>query len=288
MSFVEVNSQASSKGTLRSRAWMPLIFVVFCAYSVSLAKDPPSGKGGLFGSKGAPWTIRCLELQGPHRRENMEQIAETLRSTPGIRPKDVLIQDDPDGMTRLYYGTYYRKTDEKTGKQSTPKQLAEDLKLIKQLGTGNQFFFLRAAAVRVPTPDVGNPAWRLVDAPGLYSLQVGVFEPTDEFQEFKQAAADYCQLLRDRGYEAYYHHAEAASMVTVGSFGEEALIPQEGKPPTYSAKVLSLQNSDELLKYNLLNGAIYRANSPSADNPRGEKVRIASQLVHIPGREPRP
>ena len=77
-------------------------------------------------------------------------------------------------------------------------------------------------------------------------------------------------------------------MVTVGSFGPEALVPQENGPPAYSAKVVALQNSDELLKYNLLNGSIYRANSPSKDNPRGEKVRVASQLVHIPGREPLP
>lgn len=256
--------------------------------SMTMAKDPPPKRGGLFGNKGAPWTIRCLEMQGPDRRANMEQIAETLRSTPGVRAKDVFVHDDPDGVMRLYYGTYFRKTDEKTGKQSTPKQLSDDLKFIKQLGADRQYFFLRAMMVRYPTPDVGNPSWRLIDAPGLYTLQVGVFEPTDEFQEFKQAAADYCQLLRERGYEAYYHHTDAASMVTVGSFGEEALIPQEGKPPTYSANVLALQNSDELLKYNLLNGAIYRANSPSRDNPRGERVRVASQLVYIPGREPRP
>lgn len=266
---------------------MFLLICVSVTHSTQ-AKDPPSGKGGLFGSKGAPWTIFCLELQGEARHANIEQIADTLRNTPGIRSKDVFIRDDEDGFVRLYYGTYYRKTDPKSGKQSTPKQLTEDMKLIKQLGAGGQLFFLRALTVRMPTSNVGDPRWRLSDAPGLYSLQVGVFEPTDEFLEFKQAAADYCKLLRERGYEAYYHHTDAASMVTVGSFGEEALIPQQGKPPIYSPKVTALQNADELLKYNLLNGSIYRASLTISDGARSEKARVPSQLVYIPGREPRP
>lgn len=283
---------ASRYGRARFPRRNPVVAVVLVALvgaGEAAAKDPPSSRSGLFGPRGAPWTIRCLELEGPNRHANMEQIAETLRNTPGVRARDVFIRDDPDGVVRLYYGTYYRKTDSKTGKTSTSRQLTEDLKLIKQLGTGpGQYFFLRALTVRMPTPDVGPPEWRLANTNGLYTLQVAVFEPTDDFLEYKQAAADYCKLLRERGYEAYYHHTVAASMVTVGVFGEEALIPQEGRPPLYSPRVVALQNSDELLKYNLLNGAIYRANSPSRDNPRGEKLRVASQLVYIPGREPRP
>ncbi len=235
------------------------------------------------GQKGAPWTILCLELRGPDRRVQMEQIAETLRQTPGVRAGDVYLRDDRDGAVRLYYGTYYRRTDPKTGKRDTPKQLRDDLTLIRQLGSGpGQYFFLRALAVRAPTPDVGPPEWSLARATGKYTLQVGIFEPTDEFWEFKQAAAEYCRLLREKGYEAYYHHTDAASMVTVGSFGDEALVPQESGVPRYSARVVALQQSDELLKYNLLNGAIYKGQVYASPTEKGERVPVPSRLVVIP------
>ena len=230
---------------------------------------------------GAPWTIRCLELQGPHRNRHIDQIAETLRSTPGIKPNEVFTTDDRDGFARLYYGTYHRRTDPKTGKRSVPARLRKDLRLIKELGTGpGEYYFMKAMVVRMPTPDVGNPEWDLAKVDGVYTLQVGVFEPTDEFFAYKQAAAEFCALLRRKGYEAYYYHTNATSTVTVGSFGAEAVIPNPGRLPSYSAEVLALQQQDELLRYNLLNGAIYRARTDE-----GTMVRVPSRLVRIPQKE---
>lgn len=238
--------------------------------------SPPSRP--LFGSKGAPWTIRCLELQGPQRKEQMEQFAETLKRTPGIRAKEVFVRDDPDGFARLYYGTYYRKTDAKSGKRSTPAQWTEDLKLIKQLGGGpGQYYFLRALTVRIPMPDVGRPEWNLVKAAGDYSLQVGVFEPNDDFWEYKQAAAEFCALLRAKGFEAYYYHTEASSMVTVGLFGASAVVDKGHGIGEYGREVLELQQRDDLLKYNRVNGGICRARSD-----KGEMVPVPSRLVHVP------
>ena len=227
---------------------------------------------------GAPWTIRCLELQGPQRIRHIDQIAETLRNTPGINPGEVFTTDDRDGFSRLYYGTYHRRTDPETGKRSVPNRLRRDLRLLKELGTGpGEYYFMKAMVVRMPTPDVGNPEWDLANVDGIYTLQVGVFEPTDEFFEFKQAAAQFCALLRRKGYEAYYYHTSASSIVTVGSFGADAVIPNPRGLPSYSAEVLALQQQDELLKYNLLNGAIYRAQSD-----QGVMVRVLSRLVRVP------
>lgn len=233
-------------------------------------------------SKGAPWTIRCLELQGPNHVQRMEQIAETLKRTPGIRPGDIRYTDDPDGFSRLYYGTYRRRTDPETGKRNIPKRAGDDLVLLKQLGVDSgKRFFVQAMLVPMPTADVGDPRWALKDAEGVYSLQVAVFEPTDDFWECKKAAAEYCAMLRKKGYEAYYHHAPASSMVTVGSFGPEAVIEQPRGLPRYSAKVMALQR-EELLKYNLVNYGIMRVKTES-----GERVPVPSRLVKIP-REGRP
>ena len=244
-----------------------------------------SGLGRLFRPKGAPWTILCLELQGPRRMQRIDQISETLKRTPGVRARDVFVMDHDDGFVRLYYGTYYRRTDRKTGKRSMPKRLVEEMKLIKQLGTGpGEYYFIGAMLVRVPTPDVGKAEWALSNADGTYTVQVAAFEPTDDFLDHKQAAAAYCELLREEGYEAYYHHASACSVVTVGLFGPEAVKTtevSEGGAKTvrkhYSSEVQELLR-DELLKFHLTNGAIHRVRMGN-----GKSVPVRSRLVEMPG-----
>lgn len=239
----------------------------------------------------AAWTIRCIELQGPNRVENIRRFADTLRRTDGIDPEGIFTSDDSDGRACLYYGRYYRPVDRRTGKRAAPKQMREALDLLRQLGDStNRRYFLRALPVRMPTPDVGNPAWVLGNVRATYSLQVAIFEPADGFSEYKEVAARYCKSLRQRGYEAYYHHGSASSMVTVGSFGADAvrradpdLARRHMRSDTayiskvrYSPAVLTLQR-EELLKHNLVNGAIHRVR-----NPAGELIAIPSFLVRIP------
>lgn len=262
---------------LRSAA-LSLLLLAGCATGSSEGSGgTSSGARRPFGTKGAPWTIQCLEIPGPTRMQQIEPFAESLRRTTGIRSKDVFVRDDPDGFARLYYGTYYRRTDPKTRKRSTPPQLQTDMELIKQLGDeSGRRYFLQALAVRMPMPDVGNPHWALSRATGVYSLQVAVFEPNDDFWEQKQAAAEYCEFLRKKGYEAYYHHAAASSMVTVGSFGPEAVVNMPQGLPTYSREVLALQKN-ELLKHNLLNGGVYYVR-----DDKGQRTPVLSRLVEIP------
>lgn len=252
--------------------------------------------------KGAPWTILCLELRGPYRMQNLEQIASVLRQTQGIDPSEVSVQDGLDETARLYYGTYWRRTNPKDGRRETPEKLRQDLAMIKQLTDGaGTYFFRQALVVRKPTPDVGHPEWVLTRANGAYTLQVAAFEPTDAFWEYKQAAAEYCAYLRKQGLEAYYLHSDACSIVTVGAFGPDAVVEtrvpvqsggyDEEKPPpppgaaqnhawaittTYSPEVLRLQRH-ELCRYNLVNGAIVR---PREGDKVGEPV--PSMLVPIP------
>jgi len=271
---------------VRSRVWslIAVALVGQCGCAPGPAGGPRAAQGGsgsLFRPKGTPWTILCLELQGPSRVEQIERIAETLKHTPGIKAEEVFVEYDPDGFARLYHGVYYRRTDPKTGKRSISKRLRKDLELIKQLGTGQgEYYFMKAMISRLPMPDVGNPDWALSNAPGVYTLQVGVFEPTDVFWEYKRAAAQFCELLREEGYEAFYHHASASSMVTVGSFGPEAVQTSGDGRSVYTREVTDLQRQDELLRYNRLNGAIYKVKSDE-----GVMVPVPSRLVIIPKSE---
>lgn len=235
------------------------------------------GADSLFGSKGAPWTIQCLELRGPYRLQQIEQVAETLKNTSGIRPKDVFVRGESDGSARLYYGTYFRRAYRKKGTQTLPVKIRRDLDIIRQLGDGSgKRYFAYAMPVRMPTPDVGNRAWALVNVPAKYSLQVAVFEPAGDFWQYKEAAVQYCALLRKKGHEAYYHHGTACSMVTVGAFGPDAVIVRPDGRTYYSSEVLALQG-DKLLKHNLVNGAIHRVRIDD-----GGSVPVPSRLVKIP------
>lgn len=220
-----------------------------------------------------------MELEGPERAARITQFAETLRRTPGIRAGDVFTRDESDGFVRLYYGTYYRKMDTQTRKRTLPAQLQSDVELVKQLGDDSgRRYFVRAMMVPMPQAEAGNPSWNLAAQRAAYSLQVAVFEPSNDFWECKQAAGEYCAYLRKKGYEAYYHHSSASSAVTVGLFGPDAVIGQPQGLPRYSAAVLALQD-DELLKYNRLNGAIYYTRDEKAN-----RVAMPSRLVEIPQR----
>ena len=240
------------------------------------APGSPSPSFGL-GGKGTPWTIRCKELQGATRTQLIQQFAESLRNTPGVRSKDVFTRDDADDFARLYYGTYWRRLDKNTGKHSTPAQLQQDLDMIRQLGDAQgQRYFTQAMMLRLPTDDVGNPAWNLARQAGVYSLQVAVFEPSEDFWEYKQAAAEYCEYLRGKGHEAYYHHSPASSVVTVGLFGHDAVIKRPTGLPLISDRVQQLQQ-DDLLRYNRLNGAIYYLT-----DGKNQRTPVPSRLVEIP------
>ena len=257
------------------------------------AGQPKSGSGGSSirsaaksSTRGPAWTILALELHGPTSSRDAKRFADTLKSTPGIRADEVFIHEEP-GASRLYYGTYGWPESKKGGRTPMPAQLRNDLAMLKQLGdSAGGRYFLRAMPIRMPTADVGNPDWALTNAKGLYTLQVGVFEPAGDFTEYKEAAAEFCKLLREQGHEAYYHHTDAASMVTVGAFGRDAIIqPHHDKKaagpgvvavPTYHPKIIAMQQQ-ELLKHNLLNGGIQYVRKPD-----GTRVPIMSRLVEIP------
>jgi len=226
---------------------------------------------------GAPWTIVCAEMQGSNRAQLAESVAETLKRTPGIRAADVFVVDGADGMTRLCYGHYSRPQDPKTGRRTSPDALRRDMDLLRELGTPDgRRMFTRAMIMRTPQPDVGDPAWDLTRVDAVYSLQVAAFEPTEAFWEYKTAAADYCAALREAGYEAYYHHAASSSVVTVGLFGEEGIQLRPDGRSYYSNEVLALQR-DETLKYNLLNGHIFKVKGDD-----GEFIKMPSRLVQVP------
>jgi hypothetical protein len=251
--------------------------------------------GGWFAPQGERWTILCLELQGPDCQVTAGEIADVLRRTKGIDPKEVRVAAER-GTARIHYGTYYRQVDPTTQKRSIPERMRADLLLLKELADAEGVhYFLHARKVPFPDRDVGEPEWDLRRAEGLYTLQVAVYFNTTEMQSRKLAAVEKARQLRNKGLEAYYYHGQAQSIVTVGLFGEDAVVApvdrvHRGKVRVepgqvverYSDEVLALQKKPECA-YNLTNDAIWY----NIDR-HGNRVPVRSMLVRIPAEEARP
>ncbi len=219
-----------------------------------------------------------METEGTYAVRNSERLADMLRQVKGVDPREVTVEHDPDGTSRIYYGTYYRKLDTKTGKLPIPGALRRDLLVIRLMTAedGSRYFAM-ATKVPKPQPDVGNPAWALERVEKPYTLQIAVFEARATAR-FKQAAADLCADLRKKGYEAYYYHSTTSSLVTVGSFGRDAVRLSGGRM-IYSQEVLDLQNKEHFA-YNLTNGRKLTVHKDGKSSP------VRSQLRVVPGHEP--
>ena len=248
-----------------------------------------NGGGGWFSPQGERWTILCLELRGPGCRESADRVADVLRKTSGIDRQEVQVFATSDSAD-IYYGTYYRRLDPLTGRRSIPKKMAADLTLLKELADDQgRHFFLHARSVPAPAPDVGRPEWDLRNAEGVYTLQVAVYMNDQKMHQRKRAAVEKVRQLRDKGFEAYYYHGHSRSMVTVGTFGPDALRDAHGQvrhvdiggeqrqiAQRYSDEVVALQRQEECA-YNLTNDDIWYNKDDT-----GKLYPVESMLVRIP------
>jgi hypothetical protein len=231
-------------------------------------------------SKIETWTILCAEFTQPERRSHCHQVADTLRRVNGIRPADVRCEhDDVSNASRLHYGEYERKLDTRTERRSTSPQLEQDFALIRDLGDdrGRPVF---GSARMSPIIDVaaGHSEWSLESSSGgVYTLQVAVFYPERGFNEPRKAAVELVRQLRAEGHQAFHHHDGSRSTVTVGLFGEDAVIhdTQTGKN-TLSSEVQRFRSREEF-KYNYENG---QKRTKIVD---GKRFVPYSFLVRVPG-----
>ncbi|NOX58902.1 MAG: hypothetical protein GXP29_08605 [Planctomycetes bacterium] len=169
------------------------------------------------------WTILARECFGSGHRREAEKIAQTLRTSPGIKPDRVYVVHTKRS-SRVYYGSYWRPPNKRTGRFDLTQEIRNDLALLKDFTTSGERFFYQAHVLPTPTPDVGNKAWDMSRNRGYYSLRIALFYNEPGFLKRKQAAADYCGELREDGYEAFYRHTDIVTEVFVGSFGRDALV----------------------------------------------------------------
>jgi len=237
-------------------------------------------------SEGEKWTILCLEMWDKDHVRNVDVLAAAMRRVDGLNVAKIQTSHDA-AVSRIYYGTYVRKLDASRQREGFGPEALRDLQFIRSLAAGQNLPFAAARLVPVPTPDVGNPEWHIRRCPGAYTLQIGVFYNTPTFSQRKEAAAQWTEQLRAEGIEAYYHHGEVRSSVTVGHFGPEDILHEPSGPDRstsgartrYSERVEALRRQ-ESFRYNLENGYKMKRVLRTADGPR--EVYQESFLIPVP------
>ena len=156
----------------------------------------------------------------------------------------------------IAYGQYVSKTD---------PQAIKDLKRIRSIQIDGEKIFERAILIP-PTSESLRGSNASYDLRGvkakfgdraIYTLQIGIYGRVDyqqstsaELAEYRKAAEQAVRELRGSGVMAFYYHAPARSMVTIGVFGARDF-DASTLPPTQSDELSSLR---EQYPHNLLNG----------------------------------
>lgn len=262
-----------------------------------------SGDSGGFGGSGGDepedlWAVRCIAFNGPDQARRAENAARQLKAVRGLRADRVQVRA-VTGQTVVFYGRYVRAFEEGTGKEKFEPDPQPDLTLIRDLSmpvkdslTGREQIiwpFRLAALGPLPAKPSSHPEWQLVNAPGYWSLQVGVFYNTETMQQRRFAAEEYCRLLREEGEEAWFDHGPVNSSVCIGSFPREAIQSFTRKHPLTGVSEVSARIVDEKMlavakrfPHNTHNGSIFY--EITADPATGGKKRDPhpSFAVRIP------
>lgn len=214
----------------------------------------------------ANWAIAADVMAGSAHREMAKQRVEDLRRATGLAGFWAL---DEGTKSTVYYGRY------KSPQQPEATKDIEQLRAMKNSGQirVETLMLLPLPTAALASGELGEFDLRRMAGRAVYSLQIGFYEGGPDA---RKVAEDAVAALRKQGTEAYYYHGPNRSVVSVGTFGESAIISTtEGQriQTTYDARVKALQ---EQFPYNLANGRVIE------ETRQGTTTRQPSFLVRVP------
>lgn len=239
------------------------------------------------------WAILVTTATGADHETLAGTYADALRRVEGLRSGLVQVTSEGE-QSRVYYGRYKRHYDVDKAETTFKPDYRPDLERIRNLmigGQGGQPFML-AMIEPLPVPS-RYPEWNLTGRPGRWSLHVAVFYNEGEMTSRRYAAEEYCAELRKQGEEAYFHHGEVKSSVTIGLFPEESLKLADRRNPVTGVvekvseivdpRLAALQNKHP---YNRENGrVIYQIRRNSAGEIV-DRIPNPSFVVEVPPARP--
>jgi hypothetical protein len=181
------------------------------------------------------------------------------------------------------------------GPYSSPGQASKHLEEVRGFtfkGGGRPF--TGAVVVKLPDSDYKPmfPQWKLSKAEGEYTVCVAVFynytSGKESFSRRRWAAEMYCKHLREeKNREAYFHHGESRSTVTIGSFPRESVRTMKAGKRTIT-KIVDprIDRVQQQHPHLIVNGWTEIITVPKdADNNLVERKTAPTYVVKIPEEE---
>lgn len=201
-----------------------LVMLVFLAGCDNAAMSPGGGSPPASADDDL-WAIRVYSSREPEHASRADGYGRALKTVKGLKA-DLVRVVHSDTVSTVYYGRYRQQLDLKSGRTSYTPDYSPELAQIRglTLGGSSEHPFAAAMIDALPPPPSANSQWDLLSQnSGYWSLQVGVFYNTEGMTRRRQAAEEYCKLLRDQGEQAFFHHGASNSSVCIGLFPREAI-----------------------------------------------------------------
>ncbi len=249
--------------------YLPISFLIAGCNSNS-----SSSNFKLFSSEnagGEQWHIVVKRFMGPNRKKLAQLVYNTLIAVKGIDRRKVR-QIHTNNSSTVVYGRYNGIDD---------KRAKRDLAFIKSLVSPERgYLFLDAHLEPIPEPDPPiNSAYLLDNARGYWTLQIARFYGKGR----KRSAVDMTNELRRKGIPAYVHHGPVISIVTIGTFPEDAVRAGRkgrliGQPIAANPELRRWQRK---FPYMLINSeyAVFKSTQG-----KKKSARIASQIIRVPSK----
>ena len=215
------------------------------------------------------WAIATDQYAGVSHRRVAEQRVQQLRRATDMQ--QFWVQDEGSRST-VYYGRFDSAQDPKG------REAMEKLRRVNGRGDvrfGTLSFTPLIEAGGALDSALAKYDLRRASSRGVYTLQIGYYESDDGSR--KKSAEKAVAALRKDDVRAYFFHGPNRSMVTVGVFGDDAIVTNRGDGrqirTSYSVAVRALQ---ERFPHNLANGATIE------ETRQGSTTKQPSFLVRIP------
>lgn len=264
------------KLNLKMSVWVLVCGIVLAgAISLSSCSDAgqvgSTGSSGLLDQGGERWTVIVKRLK-PGQERLADVVYNSLAQVRGV-DRNKIRKQQVGGYIVVTYGQYSSLDDPNAQK---------DMQFIKSLMVPDEGYpFVDAHLEPMPEPDPAVPAdWMLEKTTGYWTLQIGQFHGPGR----KQGAVEMVKMLRKEGVPAYVSHGPVKSLVTVGSYPENAVgTPGKGKiTRKLMPKDPDLKKWSRQYPYLIVNSEY--AKFKSIQGPKNQKVevRLESQIIKIP------
>jgi len=217
-----------------SSSWDPLRDI---ADPKPVSREIDSGDPRAISPQG--YAVELTRFSGPDATARAFELAARLRERAGLAD---LWTADRGSQVTVYHGRF-RDPRADQAKAALKRIRAAELDGFKPFSNAELVPLSGGDAASLPENDLRNHT-------GQYALQIGYYDLAFG-AEFRKAAEDRTQALRDEGYPAYYYHGPNRSLIALGPYTYEQAFVRRGQVDVYTTQVLDAQQT---FPHNLRNG----------------------------------